>query len=497
MTISDKTRVAPHNMAINLSHSGGLERQHVTARSARDRQVHTLWAHGRWEKLAAILPDFCCNHPPLRYRGLSACTGLDEPKSDLPLLLQIWMRQPNIAMDFSLKRNPPRTAAPSSAIEIQPVDTRGRTSDFLRVPHTVFKDDPQWIPPLDLERRLHISTSRNPYFQHAEARLWVAYREGAPVGRISAQIDRLHLERYGDATGHFGFLDSVDDVLVFQQLLATAEQWLRSKGIVRALGPMSFSLWHETGLLVDGFDRPPSVLMGHAQPYYESHILRAGYRPIRDLIAYAYDCATPTPPTAARIIERSNRRSKIDIRPIRRGRKDINEEFAVIMDIINDSWSDNWGFVPMTAEEVHEFGSLLRMLTRPGDVAIAEYDGEPAAFILVMPNINEAISDLRGRLLPLGWAKLLLRLKWWRVRSMRMPLLGVRKKHHGSTTGAALALMLIEAVRSFNFENGAEFAELSWVLDDNTRIKHIIDLAGGQIYKRYRIFEKDIPAADR
>lgn len=384
------------------------------------------------------------------------------------------------------------TAGSSSPVEVQPVETRGRTTDFLRVPHTVFKDDPQWIPPLDLERRLHISTSRNPYFQHAEAKLWVAYQDGAPVGRISAQIDRLHLDRYADATGHFGFLDAIDSSLVFRKLLTTAEHWLRSKGIIRALGPMSFSLWHETGLLVDGFDRPPSALMGHARPYYESHIEVAGYRPIQDIVAYAYDCATPTPPMAARIIERANRGGKIEVRPIRRGRKHIEAEFDLIMDIINDSWSENWGFVPMTAAEVHEFGTLLRVLTRPGDVAIAEYEGEPAAFILVMPNLNEAIRDLGGRLLPLGWAKLLLRLKWWRLRSMRMPLLGVRKAYHGSATGAALALMLIESVRSFNFANGAKFAELSWVLDNNARIKHIIDLAGAHIYKRYRVFEKSV-----
>ena len=382
----------------------------------------------------------------------------------------------------------------SSPIDVQPADTRRRMRDFLRVPHIVFRHDPQWVPPLDLERKLHISTSQNPYFRHAEAQLWVAYRNGLPVGRISAQIDQLHLKHYGDATGQFGFLDAVDDASVFQRLLTTAEQWLRSKKMVRALGPMSFSMWHETGLLVDGFDSPPSVLMGHARPYYEGHIEAAGYVPIQDMVAYAYKTATTTPPTAARIIERARRRNKIKIRHIRRGRKDIETEFALIMDIINDSWADNWGFVPMTAAEVHDFGALLRMLTRPGDVAIAEYDGEPVAFILVMPNLNEAIRDLGGRLLPLGWAKLLLRLKWRRVRSMRMPLLGVRKKLHGSAAGAAVALMLIEAVRRFNFENGTEFAELSWVLDINTRIKHVIDLAGGKIYKRYRIYENILSA---
>src|ERR1700737_4842836 len=172
-------------------------------------------------------------------------------------------------MELPSKPKQLRALDSSSPIDIQPADTSRRIRDFLRVPHIVFKDDPQWVPPLDLERKLHISTAHNPYFQHAEAKLWVAYRDGAPIGRISAQIDRLHLDRYADAAGHFGFLDGVDDASVFQRLLTTAEQWLISNNIIRALGPTSFSMWHETGLLVDGFDRPPSVLMGHARPYYQ------------------------------------------------------------------------------------------------------------------------------------------------------------------------------------------------------------------------------------
>jgi hypothetical protein len=375
-------------------------------------------------------------------------------------------------------------------VETVPVRTRGHWRDFHRLPYRVYRDDPQWVPPLLLERKLHFSAKHNPYFEHAEAEYWLAYRNGEPVGRISAQIDRLHLERHRDATGQFGFIEAIDDDAVFAALLSAAENWLRGKGMARATGPISFSLWHEAGLLVEGFDTPPFVMMGHARNYYGKRIENAGYAGVQDLIAYAYPRQLTIPAPLLRILERSERRGELRVRNIRMDRKHLDGEIALIHDILNDAWSDNWGFVPMTKAEIADFARILRLLLKPEDVAIAEYRGEPAAFSMIFPNLNEAIKDLGGRLFPFGWAKLLWRLKIAGTKTMRMPLMGVRKSLQTSPAGAALALAVIREGRTASFAQGLVHGELSWVLDSNVRARRMIEMTGAPPSKRYRIYEK-------
>lgn len=354
----------------------------------------------------------------------------------------------------------------------------------------MYSRDPHWVAPLLLERKLHFSPKHNPFFQHAKAAFWLASRDGRPVGRISAQIDDLHILRYADATGHFGFIEAVDDASVFAALLAAAEGWLRDNGMTRAVGPVSFSMWDQPGLLVDGFDTPPSVMMGHALPYFEPHIRAAGYGSLKDLIAYDYPTHTPFPAHAKRIVAWAKRRGAVTIRNIRLDKKHAGAEIDLILDIMNDAWSDNWGFVPMTPAEAADLGSIFRQLLKPQDVAIASHNGQEAAFALILPNLNEAIRDLGGRLAPLGWAKLLWRMKIRGTQSARMPLMGVRKSLQTSPIGAALALSVIEATRSFHAAHGAAKSELSWILDQNHKVKHIIEMVGARAYKKYRIYEK-------
>jgi hypothetical protein len=382
--------------------------------------------------------------------------------------------------------------SPDKRFEIRPAASRAAMRDFHSVPYRVYLDDPNWIPPLLLERRAHFSTSMNPYFQHATARYWVAYRNGEAVGRISAQINRLHLERYHDAAGHFGFIEARDDPAVFAALLGAAEDWLRVGGMTHALGPISFSMWDQCGLLVEGFDSPPYFMMGHAKPYFDAHIKAAGYRGVQDLLAFVYDRYTPLPPVADRIVQRALKSEDVVVRPILKDRKHFDGEIASLMEIINDAWSDNWGFVPITADEMHEIAMMVRLVLRPGDVAIAEFKGEPAAFTMVIPDFNEAIRDLGGRLFPLGWAKALWRLKVSGLRRTRMPFMGVKKKFQTSPIGAALALGVIASARKFNVERGGEYGELSWVLDQNEQVKRIISLVGAREHKRYRIYEKRV-----
>jgi hypothetical protein len=344
------------------------------------------------------------------------------------------------------------------------------------------------VPPLLLERLAHLDPKKNPYFEHAEVAYWLAYRGERAVGRISAQVDRLHLERHGDATGHFGFLEAADDPEVFAALFETAESWLRSRGMRRATGPFTLSINDETGLLVEGFDAPPYLMMGHGPRYYGARVEAAGYRKARDLIAYAFDVAAPPPPAARRMLARFAKGAGLRFRPIEMDR--FEEELQTVVDIFNDAWSDNWGFVPMTPAEVRHLGRSLKPILCAGYAWIGEAGGEPAAMTVTLPNLNEAIADLGGRLFPLGWAKLLWRLKVRGTQSARMPLMGVRKKYQGSPRGAALALGVIEAVRSWHAEHGAKQAELSWVLEDNRPTRDIIELVGGRPYKTYRVYEK-------
>jgi hypothetical protein len=377
-------------------------------------------------------------------------------------------------------------------MDVVEVKTRRHWRDFHRLPHSIYQDDPHWVAPLLLERKLHFMPKHNPYFEHARAAFFLAYADGKPVGRISAQVDDLHLARYRDSTGHFGFIEATNDASVFAAVIGAAEDWLRSQGLTRALGPISFSLWDQPGLLVEGFDTPPYVMMGHARPYYSARIEALGYRRAEDLIAYQYGRELKVPELMQRILDRAIRRGEVVIRNIRKDKAHFENEVATILDIINDAWSDNWGFVEMTTAEIDDLAGLLKLLLRPGDVAIAEHKGAPAAFAAVFPNLNEAIRDLNGRLLPFGWAKVLWRMKVRGTKTKRMPMMGVRRSLQASPIGAALSLGVISATRRFNLAHGFEDSELSWILERNQRVRHVIELVGGVPYKRYRIYERDL-----
>src|SRR5258708_7265558 len=227
-------------------------------------------------------------------------------------------------------------------VEIAAVETRAQWRDFHRLPYRVYRDDPQWIAPLLIERRVHFMPKHNPFFEHATAKFFLAYKNGMPVGRISAQVDRLHTARHGNS-GHFGFIEAIDDAAIFSELLSAAEQWLRSQGMTKALGPVSFSLWDQPGLLVDGFDTPPYVLMGHARPYFAHHIEAAGYRGAEDLIAYRYDSKLGVPPVMQRVLDRAMRRGDLRLRTIRMYTTHADKEIALLLQIITDPCSDNWG----------------------------------------------------------------------------------------------------------------------------------------------------------
>ncbi|WP_022728983.1 hypothetical protein [Fodinicurvata sediminis] len=381
-------------------------------------------------------------------------------------------------------------ARPAEDIEIRPVQNRRDLDSFIEVPWQIYSRDTNWIPPLKLERRLHLSQDKNPYFQHAEAEFWVAWRKGKPIGRISAQIDQAWLERYQDATGHFGFLEGQDDPALFEALLQTAETWLKARGMKRITGPYSLSVNDECGLLVEGFDRPPALMMGHSRPYYASHVAQAGYHKAMDLLAYDIDVTAPLPPRARMLVDKIASDPKLHMRAL--DMKHYRQDLQLIVDIFNDAWSQNWGFVPMTSAEIENMAKSLKPIIKPEFVCIAEYDGEPAAMTVTLPDVHHLAADLDGKLLPFGWAKLLWRLKFSQCESGRMPLMGVRRKYQNSSQGAALALGVIDRVYSYHRANGKKRAELSWVLENNRPTRRLIETVGGRADKTYRLYEKEL-----
>ena len=375
----------------------------------------------------------------------------------------------------------------NESLQVVKVERKSDLNEFIRLPWSLYKDDPNWIPPLILERRMQLSP-KNPYFEHAKFCSWITYRNGKPVGRISAQIDRLHIDRYQDATGFFGMLEAEDDSLTFRALLSTAESWLRDQGMQQISGPFNLSINQELGLLVDGFDTPPSMMMGHARPYYADRIEKDGYQKEKDLLAYIINTDSKMTAAAKRITARA--KDRIHIRRLQKS--DFVNELEIIRDIFNDAWSQNWGFIPWTEAEFEHLGKDLKMLADEELIKIAEADGKPAAFMVVLPNINEVIRDLNGRLLPFGWLKMLWRLKVKYPKSARIPLMGVRSQYHNSLMGAALAFGIFADVQQQVLKRGIKEIELSWILEDNLRMRNIIESNSGRVYKTYRIYSKKL-----
>jgi GNAT superfamily N-acetyltransferase len=382
-----------------------------------------------------------------------------------------------------------------SDLSITPVTTKSERKAFVDLPFRLYADDPHWVPPLKGEALGLITPEKNGWFSHAKAQLFLARRDGRVVGRISAHIDTLALEMpaaqgFGPGVGQWGLMDAEDED-IFRTLLARAEAWLREQGMVRALGPISMSIWEEPGLLIQGFDQAPTVMMGHHKPIYREWIERAGYRPVKQLVTYELDITQEFPPIVKRIIRSGENNKSIVVREV--NKKRFDEEAAIILEILNDAWSDNWGFVPLTPPEIKDVGVKLKPIVFNDLIRIAEVDGRPVAFMITLPDLNEAIRPLNGSLLPFGWAKLLLWLRKPRVRTMRVPLMGVRKELQSSRLASQLAFMMIEAIRKASVANyGASRGEIGWILDDNQGMNSIATAIESQVNKVYQVYERTL-----
>lgn len=366
---------------------------------------------------------------------------------------------------------------------------------FVALAYRLNGGDPNWVPPLKSEALELVTPEKNGWFSHAKAQLFLARRDGRDVGRISAHIDTLALEMpaeggFGPGTGFWGHLDAEDEATA-HQLIAAAEDWLRGQGMTRALGPVSMSIWEEPGLLVQGHDHPPTIMMGHHLPRYQGWIEAAGYAPAKKLMTYELDISKQFPPIVQRIVAAGEKNTRIRIREVNKNKFD--EEAAIILSILNDAWSDNWGFVPLTPPEIADVGKKLKPIVFNDLIRIAELDGEPVAFMITLPDLNEVIKPLNGNLFPFGWAKLLLWLRRPKVRTMRVPLMGVVKKLQASRMASQLAFMMIEYIRRASVAHyGATRGEIGWVLDDNQGMNAIADAIDSKVNRVYQIYAKPL-----
>ncbi|EDL48456.1 hypothetical protein [Erythrobacter sp. SD-21] len=380
-------------------------------------------------------------------------------------------------------------------IVIDPVDGKKGRAAFVDLGREFAAREPNHVPQLRSEQLELVDPAKNPFFGHATVQLFIATRSGKPVGRIAAHIDHLALELpreqgMGPGTGMFGYFDAEDEE-VAHALLSRAREWLRAKDMTRMIGPISLSIWEEPGLLVKGQDHSPMIMMGHHPAHYAGWIESFGMTETKRLLTYDLDIQKGFPKLVQRIVASGERNERIRIRPIDMKRWD--EEIRTVLHILNDAWSDNWGFVPFTEAEIDHAAKKMKPIIKPRLNMIAEFDGRPVAFMMVLPDINETLKKVDGKLFPFGWFHLLRWLRKPMGAGMRVPLMGVLKEFQSSRLASQLAFMMIEFIRRNAVEDyGSTRGEIGWILDDNKGMVAIADTIESTINREYVIYEKPL-----
>ncbi len=371
--------------------------------------------------------------------------------------------------------------ASGGALEVLEVRSRDDREAFIRLPWALYRGDPRWVPPLLRDMRTLLDPRKHPFHRHSEAALFLALRDGVPVGRIAAIDNRRHREFHHEPVGFFGFFEAERDPGLAGALLERAAAWLRERGLQAVRGPTSFSTNETAGLLVEGFDGPPALMMPYNPPWYEPLLEGAGFRPVKDLLAYLLTDDRP-PDYLVRGAEIVRKRTGARVRPLRMER--FHEELETVRRIYNAAWERNWGFVPMTDEELAHMAAELKPIVDPNLCLFAELpSGETIGFALALPDFNRVLRRLNGRLFPLGWLKAL----WLsrRLDSMRVLTLGVTPEHRRR----GLDALLIRELIRHGSARGIGRAELSWVLEDNQAMRGALERLGGRVYRRYRLYE--------
>ncbi len=384
------------------------------------------------------------------------------------------------------------------AIAISPVTTKRDRDTFVDFGFRINAPDQNYVPNLRGEELAKFTPGKNPYFEHARCQLFLARQGGAVVGRIAAHIDELALAQsaeqgMGPGTGFWGALETEDEG-VANQLIAAAEDWLRAQAMTRVLAPMNLSVWEEPGLLVKGHDHPPMYMMGHQAARYQPWIEGRGYDLVKKLYTYDLDILPDFPPLIQRIVASGEKNERIKLRKV--SLKHFEREVGIICHILNEAWSDNWGFVPFTPSEIAYTAKHLKPLVKPDLIRIAEYDGEPVAFMMTLPDFNQVLIRANrpsGKPSLLGWIKIALWLRKPRPADMRVPLMGVLKRLQSTRMASQLAFMMIEYIRRNSIANfGGRRGEIGWILEDNQGMVAIAETIGSKINKQYNIYEKSL-----
>jgi len=365
-------------------------------------------------------------------------------------------------------------------LRVRAVESRDDLKRFVRLAARIYRDRPAWVPPLEIERLAFLDRTKNPFFRHSEAELFLAERDGVAVGRIAAIENRRHLETYHDATGFFGFFETIDDPEVARALIGRAASWVDGRGLRRLRGPTSFTINDECGLLVDAFDLEPMLLMPYNPPYSRDLLENLGFVKAQDLLAFRMEVPAALPPRLA-AAERIAARHGIEVRKVDFSRFDA--EVEKIHHVHSLAWAENWGAVPLTRAEV---GTLAHELLPYADrdlVFLAERDREPVGVSVTVPDLNQAIARARGRLLPLGWLRLLRARR--KIDRARVLIMGVLAPYRGHAVDAAFYARMIEVAR----RKGYRWGEMSWILESNQPMLRVLERLGAERYKTYRIYD--------
>ena len=377
-------------------------------------------------------------------------------------------------------------------IEIIPAKGLRHFLSFCRVPRLLYQNQPGFAPPLDAERWTMFAGKLNPHFKLVQSQSWLARKNGKLAGRILAQVYDKAYTPLGASPAQFGCLDAIEDDNVVAALTGTAEEWLRQRGATLIHGPFSPSVNSETGLLVQGFDATPMVFMPWNPPYLIKSLERQGYTKARDLISYRYDVSEKDRQASPSILARPEWRERLNIRTL--DLKNIGKEAEIIVDIFNDAWSENWGFVPFTLEEFMSSADGLKLVMPPEGGFMIELDGVPQAFGVILPNLHEVTADLGGRLFPFGLPRVISRIRNHQFKSGRLALFGIRRALHRKAAGGAVILAFIEEMRQRSKSSSIEHVEFGWVLEDNLGMRRPIELSGAKIDKIHRVYEKNLAA---
>lgn len=365
------------------------------------------------------------------------------------------------------------------------ITTDSEKKEFISFPYSHYDNDQYWVPPLLMEQKKLLNPKKNPFYKNAEIVLFNAEHEGKPAGRLAAIIDHRYNDFHNTKTGFFGFFECIDRQSTTDLLFRVVEDWLRDRGMTDVLGPANPSMMDEIGILVEGFDKYPGIMMPYHKPYYDKLLKGAGYEKEMDLLTYLVTQDSVDRERANRATEIVKKRLPgISIRKIKL--KKIKDEVKIIREIFNSAWKNNWGFIPLSTEEFDALAKDLKTIVDPNFAHIAEIDGKPVAFSVALPDYNQIFRDMNGKLLPFGWLKILMKKN--KIDKVRTALMGVIPEYQGRGIDVLLHREAIEN----GLVEGVYSSEVGWILENNVQMVRVAEKIGGTLDKRYRMYKKDL-----